>query len=80
MVVLALRSRRMVPGPESNSNLVSPTASITEHELRSREGTQVPDPRMVKFIAGFSTDMRAIFFLSRGLKGVVGDSPKTKNI
>jgi hypothetical protein len=35
---------------------------------------------MVKFIAGFSTDMRAIFFLSRGLKGVVGDSPKTKNI
>jgi hypothetical protein len=51
----------MVPGPESNSNLVSPTTNITEHELRSREGTQVPDPRMVKIIPGFSTDISAIF-------------------
>jgi hypothetical protein len=33
-----------------------------EHELRSREGTQVPDPRMVNVIPGFSTDMSAIFY------------------
>jgi len=29
---------------------------MTEHELRSSEGTQVPDPRMVTIMSGFSID------------------------
>jgi hypothetical protein len=36
-----------------------------EHELRSREGTQVPDPRTVMFISGFSTGIAA-FFSAKG--------------
>jgi hypothetical protein len=30
---------------------------MAEHELRSREGTQVPDPRTVTAIFGFATDI-----------------------
>jgi len=62
MVVLVLKSRRMVPGPESNSNLAVPTSSMTEHELRSSEGTQVPDPRTVTVISGFSLDISDYLF------------------
>ena len=61
MVVLALKRRRMVPGPESNSSRAPPTSSMTEHELRSREGTQVPDPRIVTVISGFASDMPVIY-------------------
>ena len=63
MVELALRSRRMVPGPESNSSNVLLTAIMTEHELRSREGTQVPDPRMVTFIPDLSTTFVQFFII-----------------
>jgi hypothetical protein len=35
---------------------------MMEHELRSREGTQVPDPRTVTLISGFSTGIAALFF------------------
>jgi hypothetical protein len=47
MVVWASRSRRMVPGPESNNNFEVPTCISTEQELRFSDGTQVPEPRMV---------------------------------
>ena len=47
MVVSVSRSRRMVPGPESNNNFEVPTCIMTEHELRLSDGTQVPEPRMV---------------------------------
>jgi hypothetical protein len=50
MVVLASRSRRMVPGPESNSSFEDPTSIRTEHELRFSDGTHVPEPKMVKFM------------------------------
>jgi hypothetical protein len=45
----------MVPGPESNSSLAPLTSTMTEHELRSSEGTQVPDPRMVTIMSVFLT-------------------------
>ena len=47
MEVRASRSRRMVPGPESNNNRELPICIRTEHELRFSDGTQVPEPRMV---------------------------------
>jgi hypothetical protein len=50
MVVWASRSRRMVPGPESNNNFEIPTCIRTEQELRFSDGTQVPEPRMVTVI------------------------------
>jgi hypothetical protein len=50
MEVSASRSRRMVPGPESNNNFEVPTCIRTEHELRFSDGTQVPDPRIVIFM------------------------------
>ena len=50
MVVPASRSRRMVPGPESNNNFEAPTCIRTEHELRFRDGTQVPEPKIVTFM------------------------------
>ena len=52
MVVRASSSRRMVPGPESNSTFEVPTCIKTEQELRLSEGTQVPDPRMVTHMPG----------------------------
>ncbi len=50
MEVPASRSRRMVPGPESNSNRDLPICIRTEHELRFSDGTQVPEPRIVTFM------------------------------
>jgi hypothetical protein len=50
MEVPASRSRRMVPGPESNNSRELPICIRTEHELRCSDGTQVPDPSMVIFI------------------------------
>ena len=41
----------MVPDPESINNLDSPVSIITEQALRLREGTQVPDPRIVTVIS-----------------------------
>jgi hypothetical protein len=37
----------MVPGPESNNNRELPICIETEHELRSSDGTQVPEPKIV---------------------------------
>ena len=50
MEVPASRSRRMVPGPESNNNRELPICIRTEHELRFSDGTQVPEPRIVTFM------------------------------
>jgi hypothetical protein len=50
MEVSASRSRRMVPGPESNSNLELPICIRTEHELLFSDGTQVPEPKIVTFM------------------------------
>jgi hypothetical protein len=50
MVVCASRSRRMVPGPESNNNREPPICIRTEHELRFSDGTQVPEPNIVTFM------------------------------
>jgi hypothetical protein len=37
----------MVPGPQSKSSRLLPARIRAAQELRSSEGTQVPDPRMV---------------------------------
>jgi hypothetical protein len=62
MVVRASRSRRIVPGPESNNNFEVPTCIITEHELRFSDGTQVPDPRIVTFIPVLSAFISNLIF------------------
>ena len=46
---------RMVPGPESKSSFESPNAISTEQELRVKDGTQVPEPKMVTVIADWFT-------------------------
>ena len=71
MVVPVLRSRRMVPGPESISSLVSLTSNMTEHELRSMDGTQVPDPRTVTIMSGFSMDISKIRPLNLSINNVL---------
>jgi hypothetical protein len=38
----------MVPGPESNRSFERFICRNIEHELLFSEGTQVPDPRMVR--------------------------------
>jgi hypothetical protein len=40
----------MVPGPESNNSRELPICINTAHELRSSDGTQVPEPRIVTFM------------------------------
>ena len=52
MVVPASSIRRRVPGPQSMSHLPPPDSTSTEQELRVREGTQVPEPRMVNRMSG----------------------------
>ena len=47
MVLPASRSRRMVPGPESNNKRELPICIRTEHELRFSDGTHVPEPSIV---------------------------------
>ncbi len=42
--------RRIVPAPISKSITAPPHSMRTEHELRSSEGTAVPEPRMVILI------------------------------
>jgi hypothetical protein len=59
MEVPASRSRRMVPGPESNNKRELPICIRTEHELRFSDGTHVPEPKMVTFMPDL---FRAIFF------------------
>ena len=54
MVVRVSRSRRMVPGPVSNSSRELAVCIRTEHELRFNEGTQVPEPSIVTFKPEFS--------------------------
>ena len=51
----------MVPGPESKSRRVFPICISKEHELRCRDGTQVPEPRMVTFIPDL-IDFTAVTF------------------
>ena len=50
MEVPVSRSRRMVPGPESNNNRELPICIRTEHELLFSDGTQVPEPNIVTFM------------------------------
>jgi hypothetical protein len=58
MVVPASSSRRMVPGPESNKSRRFFIFIRTEHELRFKDGTQVPEPKMVTEIStGFAKVM-----------------------
>jgi hypothetical protein len=52
MEVPASRSRRMVPGPESNNTRDLPICIRTEHELRFSDGTHVPDPSIVTVMPG----------------------------
>jgi len=40
----------MVPAPESNNNTALPTWARTAQLLRAKDGTHVPEPRMVSFI------------------------------
>jgi hypothetical protein len=41
----------MVPGPVSKSSFELPTAINTEQALRFKDGTQVPEPKIVTVIA-----------------------------
>ena len=47
MVEPASINRWMVPRPESNNTLVAPMLTSTAQLLRLRDGTQVPDPKIV---------------------------------
>ena len=51
----------MVPGPESKSRFVVPICIKTEHELRSSEGTQVPEPRIVTTMPDLLVDIANTF-------------------
>jgi hypothetical protein len=44
------RSRRIVPAPVSNIAFSAPFSINTEQELRLKDGTHVPDPKIVIFI------------------------------
>ena len=65
MVVLVSRSRRIVPGPESNNNFEAPTCIITEQELRCKDGTQVPEPSIVTFMPDLLSAMAKVLGLSQ---------------
>ena len=43
----------IVPEPKSKTILFLPNSTITEQELLSREGTHVPDPKIVTFTGVF---------------------------
>ena len=58
----------MVPGPVSNRSRLAPMRIKTEHELRCKAGTQVPEPRIVTFIPALSDVTAKTFKGFLGLK------------
>ena len=51
----------MVPGPESKRSRGLAACIKTEHELRCKDGTQVPEPRTVTVMPDFSDDTVILF-------------------
>ena len=62
MRVWASKSRRIVPGPESKRIRQSPICINTAQALRLREGTHVPEPKMVTEVCMLVRRLFSFFF------------------